>query len=44
MDYSKFYLKNYKPEASEENEEEKIVFPQLETRRQPEIIYINPDG
>lgn len=44
MDYSKFYLKNYEPEDSEEKEEEKIVFPQLETRRQPEIIYINPDG
>lgn len=47
MDYSKFYLKNYEPETgaeSDENEKEKIIFPQLEARRQPEIIYINPDG
>lgn len=47
MDYSKFYLKNYEPETSaesEENEKERIIFPQLELHRQPEIIYINPDG
>ena len=47
MDYTKFYLKNYEPETSaesDENEKEKIIFPRLEARRQPEIIYINPDG
>lgn len=44
MDYSKFYLKNYVPADEPSEEQEKIVFPRLESRTQPEIIYINPDG
>ena len=43
MDYSKFYLKNYVPEPSEEAEDSPVL-PRIETRPQPEIIYINPDG
>ena len=44
MDYSKFYLKNYIPEDEETDDRESIIFPRLENRSQPEIIYINPDG
>lgn len=45
MDYSRFYLKNYVPEEKDDKEDDsKIVFPKIELRNQPEIIYINPDG
>ena len=45
MDYSRFYLKNYVPEKTDDKEDDdKIVFPKIELRNQPEIIYINPDG
>ena len=44
MDYSKFYLKNYVPTDEPVEEEDKIIFPRLEARTQPEIMYINPDG
>ena len=46
MDYSKFYLKNYTPEPDEREKEENsnIIIPRIESRSQPEIIYINPDG
>lgn len=44
MDYSKFYLKNYEPEKEVSDENERVIFPQIESHKQPEIIYINPDG
>lgn len=43
MDYSKFYLKNYVPEQNDENDDSPVM-PRIESRTQPEIIYINPDG
>lgn len=43
MDYSKFYLKNYVPEPTDDDDDTPVL-PRIETRTQPEIIYINPDG
>lgn len=44
MDYSKFYLKNYVPREDDVKDDDQNPRLRIETRSQPEIIYINPDG
>ena len=46
MDYSKYYLRNYRPEEDGSRTfDEASPYPELPDRpHMPEIVYINPDG
>ena len=46
MDYSKYYLRNYRPEEDEARPFDDVApYPELPDREHtPEIVYINPDG